>query len=279
MARGPGWLAAAAALLLLLLAPSSEAGCAELGRCCRGRDLACVSSGWRPDRSHGACYCDQACPRTMDCCHDYPQACPEVSCAVSEWSDWSGCAEPCQATYRVRRRHVVQEPRNGGEACPPLEEKAGCVEYWNQEGAECKQSLIPALITTGGYGKARKKRAASSENEGAGSLPSWKAVCRGTVPILSGCDISARGTQSAWSASIRPWIPGVCIATGMAVEAKKTTGVINKLQRRRTIYQKNKTKTRTHQTLPLTSQNEISQDSALLRNGQQLSTSECTRST
>uniref|UniRef100_A0A8C4W256 SMB domain-containing protein n=1 Tax=Gopherus evgoodei TaxID=1825980 RepID=A0A8C4W256_9SAUR len=143
MARGPGWLAAAA--LLLLLAPGSESGCAELGRCCRGRDLACVSSGWRPDRSHGACYCDQACPRTMDCCHDYPQACPEVSCAVSEWSDWSGCAEPCRATYRVRRRHVVQEPRNGGKACPPLEEKAGCVEYWNQEGAECKQSLSKCI--------------------------------------------------------------------------------------------------------------------------------------
>uniref|UniRef100_A0A8C0J4C1 SMB domain-containing protein n=1 Tax=Chelonoidis abingdonii TaxID=106734 RepID=A0A8C0J4C1_CHEAB len=123
----------------------ARAGCAELGRCCRGRDLACVSSGWRPDRSHGACYCDEACPRTMDCCHDYPQACPEVTCAVSEWSDWSGCAEPCQATYRVRRRHVVQEPRNGGEACPPLEEKAGCVEYWNQEGAECKQSLSKCI--------------------------------------------------------------------------------------------------------------------------------------
>ncbi|CAM5095785.1 unnamed protein product [Natator depressus] len=193
MARGPGWLAAAAAaLLLLLLAPSSEAGCAELGRCCRGRDLACVSSGWRPDRSHGACYCDQACPRTMDCCHDYPQACPEVSCAVSEWSDWSGCAEPCQATYRVRRRHVVQEPRNGGEACPPLEEKAGCVEYRNQEGAECKQSLIPALITTGGYGRARKKRAASSDNEGAGYCVEFQITA-----IMEGC-LQGNSSYTQW---------------------------------------------------------------------------------
>ncbi|XP_043382980.1 somatomedin-B and thrombospondin type-1 domain-containing protein isoform X3 [Chelonia mydas] len=166
MARGPGWLAAAAAaaLLLLLLAPSSEAGCAELGRCCRGRDLACVSSGWRPDRSHGACYCDQACPRTMDCCHDYPQACPEVSCAVSEWSDWSGCAEPCQATYRVRRRHVVQEPRNG----------------------------VPALITTGGYGRARKKRAASSDNEGAGYCVEFQITA-----IMEGC-LQGNSSYTQW---------------------------------------------------------------------------------
>ncbi|XP_019365277.1 PREDICTED: somatomedin-B and thrombospondin type-1 domain-containing protein-like [Gavialis gangeticus] len=93
---------------------------------------------------------------------------PVTPCTISEWSDWSGCAEPCKATYRVRRRHVIQEQRNGGEACPPLEEKAGCVEYWTQQGVECNHALLPALITTGGYGKARRKRAASSENERAG---------------------------------------------------------------------------------------------------------------
>jgi len=66
---------------------------------------------------------------------------PVIPCVVSEWSVWSGCAEPCKTTYRVRRRHVIQEPRNGGEACPPLEERAGCVEYWTQQGTECNQSL------------------------------------------------------------------------------------------------------------------------------------------
>lgn len=66
---------------------------------------------------------------------------PVIPCLVSQWSVWSGCAEPCKTTYRVRRRHVIQEPRNGGEACPPLEERAGCVEYWTRQGTECKQSL------------------------------------------------------------------------------------------------------------------------------------------
>uniref|UniRef100_A0A803YJ62 SMB domain-containing protein n=1 Tax=Meleagris gallopavo TaxID=9103 RepID=A0A803YJ62_MELGA len=82
-----------------------------------------------------------ACEHTLDCCHDYSQACPVIPCVVSQWSAWSGCAEPCKTTYRVRRRHVIQEPRNGGETCPALEERAGCVEYWTEQGTECKHKF------------------------------------------------------------------------------------------------------------------------------------------
>ncbi|XP_078221536.1 uncharacterized protein LOC144581447 [Callithrix jacchus] len=42
---------------------------------------------------------------------------PAVSCVVSEWSGWS-LVKPCQASYRVRQRHVLQEPRNGGVSWP-----------------------------------------------------------------------------------------------------------------------------------------------------------------
>ncbi|XP_054835117.1 somatomedin-B and thrombospondin type-1 domain-containing protein-like [Eublepharis macularius] len=190
MPARPSW--ALAVGLWLLAAPGAESGCAELGQCCAGRSLACVSSGWRPDGSHGPCYCDQACPYTLDCCHDYRQACPELSCVVSEWSQWSGCAEPCKATYRVRRRRVIQEPRNSGGACPPLEEKAGCLEYWNQQGKECKQSFIPALITTGGYGKARKKRAASNDNERAGYCVEFQLLA-----ITEGC-LQGNSSYTHW---------------------------------------------------------------------------------
>uniref|UniRef100_A0A8D0B7M2 SMB domain-containing protein n=1 Tax=Salvator merianae TaxID=96440 RepID=A0A8D0B7M2_SALMN len=182
----PCWTLSAAAwfslLFLLAVPPGAEGGCAKLGRCCAGRSVACVSTGWRPDGSYGPCYCDQACPHTLDCCHDYRQVCPVTSCMVSEWSVWSGCAEPCKATYRIRRRHIIQEPRNGAEVCPPLEEKAGCLEYWTQHGTKCKQSFIPALITTGGYGKARKKRAVSSENERAGYCVEFQLTA-----ITEGC--------------------------------------------------------------------------------------------
>nr|XP_005992107.1 PREDICTED: somatomedin-B and thrombospondin type-1 domain-containing protein-like [Latimeria chalumnae] len=152
----------------ILVNPRSQAGCRDEGFCCTSRNHTCVSTGWRADRSYGTCYCDQACSKALDCCHDYSEACPAVSCTVSEWSSWSGCAEPCKATYRVRRRQLMQEPRNGGDQCPPLEEKAGCAEYWNRQRVECRQSLVPALITTGGYGKARKRRDVSSENEKTG---------------------------------------------------------------------------------------------------------------
>uniref|UniRef100_A0AAR2LM14 SMB domain-containing protein n=1 Tax=Pygocentrus nattereri TaxID=42514 RepID=A0AAR2LM14_PYGNA len=129
--------------------PEAE-GCLAAGLCCSGRESSCLSRGWRTDRTHGECYCDQACGTLRDCCYDYDQACPAVPCVVSEWSVWSGCSEPCKATVRVRQRRVLQEPQNGGEPCPPLQQTAGCAEYHNQHG-HCLQSLVPALITTGAF--------------------------------------------------------------------------------------------------------------------------------
>uniref|UniRef100_A0A8D2N5P9 SBSPO protein n=1 Tax=Zonotrichia albicollis TaxID=44394 RepID=A0A8D2N5P9_ZONAL len=70
---------------------------------------------------------------------------PAIPCVVSQWSAWSGCAEPCKTTYRVRTRHIIQEPRNGGESCPALEERAGCMEYWSRQGTECQQSLSKSM--------------------------------------------------------------------------------------------------------------------------------------
>lgn len=56
---------------------------------------------------------------------------------MGEWSHWSGCAEQCHPGLRVRRRYVQQEPQNGGEPCPALEEKAGCLEYLTYQGEDC----------------------------------------------------------------------------------------------------------------------------------------------
>ncbi|XP_048406083.1 somatomedin-B and thrombospondin type-1 domain-containing protein [Stegostoma tigrinum] len=162
------------ALGLVLLEAAAEGGCVQLERCCIGRESSCHSTGWRPDRSHGTCYCDQACVHTLDCCHDYQLACPAVSCEVSEWSFWSGCAEQCKNTYRVRQRYITQEPQNGGKPCPPLEERAGCVEYHSDGDTMCRQSLVPALITMGGYGKARKKRDVFIESEAPGYCVEFK---------------------------------------------------------------------------------------------------------
>ncbi|XP_041748254.1 somatomedin-B and thrombospondin type-1 domain-containing protein isoform X2 [Coregonus clupeaformis] len=157
------WIYYCVGLMVFLVAPG-DAGCEDVGFCCTGRDPSCISKGWRADRSYGTCYCDQACTFTLDCCHDYELACPAVSCVVSEWSAWSGCAEPCRATVRMRSRQVLQEPQNGGEPCLHVEEHAGCAEY-KDHPRQCSKSLVPALITTGGYGNARKKRDIPVKND------------------------------------------------------------------------------------------------------------------
>ncbi|KAM8823869.1 somatomedin-B and thrombospondin type-1 domain-containing protein [Spinachia spinachia] len=151
------------AFACLLLAFSSlggnhwaSGGCS--GQCCRGRDLSCLTTGWRMDRTYGTCYCDEGCARTRDCCFDYFTECPAQDCAVSDWSYWSGCAEACQASVSVRVRHVEQRPSNSGEPCPSLEQRSGCREYRDGEGARCGLTSGPAFITSMEFGKGRPKQ-------------------------------------------------------------------------------------------------------------------------
>ncbi|EFB14494.1 hypothetical protein PANDA_011872, partial [Ailuropoda melanoleuca] len=131
--------------------------------CCPGRDAACFARGWRLDRVYGTCFCDQACRLTGDCCFDYARACPARPCIVGEWSPWSGCADQCKPAARVRRRPVQQEPRNGGAPCPPLEERAGCLDYSTARGQDCGHSFVPAFITTSAFNKERTRHATSPQ--------------------------------------------------------------------------------------------------------------------
>ncbi|XP_025970990.1 somatomedin-B and thrombospondin type-1 domain-containing protein [Dromaius novaehollandiae] len=154
------------------------AGCSAAGKCCEGRDAACVGRGWRADGGYGTCFCDEGCRRAGDCCHDHGQACPALPCVVGEWSHWSGCAEQCKPDLRMRRRYVQQEPKNSGEPCPALEEKAGCIEYLTHQGKDCGHEHVPAFITTSEYSKERKQRTASplwsSEKEEVGYCVEFK---------------------------------------------------------------------------------------------------------
>ncbi|XP_029447331.1 somatomedin-B and thrombospondin type-1 domain-containing protein [Rhinatrema bivittatum] len=148
-------------LLLLDVWDRAEGGCARAGKCCPGREPRCLSKGWRSSGHYGTCYCDEACALAADCCHDYARTCPALPCVVSEWSHWSGCADQCKPTLRMRTRTIQQEPQNGGEPCPALEEKAGCLEYVTYQGQNCGHSYVPAFITTAEYDKERKRRALS----------------------------------------------------------------------------------------------------------------------
>uniref|UniRef100_A0A3Q3X4W1 SMB domain-containing protein n=1 Tax=Mola mola TaxID=94237 RepID=A0A3Q3X4W1_MOLML len=180
----------------VFLASRGLAGCRDERLCCSGREPSCVSAGWKSDRSYGSCYCDQVCVSTLDCCHDYQTACPAVSCVVSEWTEWSGCVKPCTATVRRRSRTILQEPLNAGEPCPHLEEHAGCAEYWTQQG-HCHNSLVPALIITGGYGNARKKRDIPDSSDVTGYCVQFQLTS-----LTKGCQQSA-GLHTQWMQELR----------------------------------------------------------------------------
>ncbi|XP_029004878.1 somatomedin-B and thrombospondin type-1 domain-containing protein [Betta splendens] len=152
---GP-FVAFACVLLLVSRLGSQHAvsgGC--LGKCCRGRDLGCFTTDWRMDRVYGTCFCDEGCVRTKDCCFDFFTTCPAQDCVMSDWSSWSGCAKPCEPSARVRVRRIEHQPRNSGEACRRLEERAGCMEYRDPRGDQCGLNSGPAFITSMKFGEGR----------------------------------------------------------------------------------------------------------------------------
>uniref|UniRef100_A0A8C4X6M4 Somatomedin B and thrombospondin type 1 domain containing n=1 Tax=Erpetoichthys calabaricus TaxID=27687 RepID=A0A8C4X6M4_ERPCA len=159
------------ASLLSQLTPL-DGGCT--GKCCKGRDFTCTSTDWRMDRVYGICFCDETCRQTGDCCFDYPQTCPARACVVSQWSHWSGCAQQCKPAYRIRHRAIEQEPENGGVPCPPLEEKAGCLEYTDPEGRYCALNYGHAFITSMEYSEARRKRDLPYESKNLGYCVQYK---------------------------------------------------------------------------------------------------------
>ncbi|KAM9859358.1 somatomedin-B and thrombospondin type-1 domain-containing protein [Aulostomus maculatus] len=216
------WRSSSVSLLCVgvsLLVVGCQSSCRDAGLCCSGRDSSCTSKGWRPDRTYGTCYCDQTCVSTMDCCQDYETACPAVSCEVSEWTEWSGCAEPCKATVRRRSRTIQRERLNAGKPCPNLEEQAGCVEYWSEQGL-CHNSLVPALITTGGYGNARRKREIPDGSDITGYCVQFQLKS-----ITNGCKQSA-GPHTRWMQYLREghYVCVECQPPALAVGLKRCVG-------------------------------------------------------
>ncbi|XP_038622461.1 somatomedin-B and thrombospondin type-1 domain-containing protein [Tachyglossus aculeatus] len=95
-------------------------------------------------------------------CPNHPDSCPARACLVGAWSPWSACAERCQPAERVRRRPVLREPQDGGDPCPPLEEKAGCLDYLDPQGRDCGLEHVPAFITSFAHSLERNRPAPSS---------------------------------------------------------------------------------------------------------------------
>eukprot|EP01012_Entosiphon_sulcatum_P049574 TRINITY_DN6820_c0_g1_i5.p1 TRINITY_DN6820_c0_g1~~TRINITY_DN6820_c0_g1_i5.p1 ORF type:complete len:1020 (+),score=28.13 TRINITY_DN6820_c0_g1_i5:698-3757(+) len=67
------------------------------------------------------------CPALLEYEGCNEQACPDVKCQVSDWSDWSPCSVPCGGGINKRTRTVVVAP-TGTEQCSALSELRSCNE-------------------------------------------------------------------------------------------------------------------------------------------------------
>ncbi|XP_053849705.1 SCO-spondin-like isoform X1 [Vidua macroura] len=129
-----GWLLATGCLV------GATGSCRH--RCCPGRNNAC----WAPGARRARCYCDSYCQRTGDCCQDYLTTCRRaaVGCAVGPWGPWSGCSSPCGVGSRARSRQVTVPPRHGGDPCPDLKQRRGCLGQHPTCGT-AKAALLPEV--------------------------------------------------------------------------------------------------------------------------------------
>ncbi|KAM6340323.1 uncharacterized protein FN964_011725 [Alca torda] len=115
-------------------------------QCCPGRNNAC----WAPGTHRARCYCDSYCERTGDCCEDYRAVCRRaaVGCAVGPWGPWSRCSSLCGVGSKARSRQVTIPPRHGGEPCPDLKQRRGCLgEHPTCGTAKARTSGIPGRET------------------------------------------------------------------------------------------------------------------------------------
>ncbi|XP_053938769.1 SCO-spondin isoform X2 [Cuculus canorus] len=50
-----------------------------------------------------------------------------VGCVVGSWGPWSRCSSPCGVGSKARSRQVTIPPWHGGEPCPDLKQRRGCL--------------------------------------------------------------------------------------------------------------------------------------------------------
>lgn len=131
--------------------PRVEGSCREAGLCCAGRDASCVVQKTSlnaivEDPDDGACYCDHACLKLGDCCHDFKESCGVVDCQMSDFGPWSECDAECGPGVMSRERVVQGQPRNGGLPCTDLLQRRGCYGRRCDRSPEDKLHRETALL-------------------------------------------------------------------------------------------------------------------------------------
>ncbi|XP_023211060.1 somatomedin-B and thrombospondin type-1 domain-containing protein-like [Centruroides sculpturatus] len=147
-------------VVVCLTGVSSQGSCRKAKLCCSGRDSSCVVqkapvNAIIEDLSDKPCYCDHACLKVGDCCHDFKEACGVTDCEVSEWGRWSSCNVDCGTGFMSRERNIIQHPQNGGRHCPELIQKRGCLGTRCETKSVIKAHREMALILPSMYSQIR----------------------------------------------------------------------------------------------------------------------------
>lgn len=87
---------------------------------------------------------------------------------------------------------MQQEPRNGGAPCPPLEERAGCLDYSTAPGQDCGHSFGTGGFTVAAFvvcahcqrGKFRARRGSGRGRPAQGGQEAQEMLDKG---VSAGC--------------------------------------------------------------------------------------------
>jgi len=111
-----------------------------------------------------------------------PPGPPHVDCKYDAWSDWAACSH-CSGE-RLRYRHILRYPENGGQACQPaaMEESSKCPRKCHTKlfCAWADWGMWNTCSTTCGTGgrRHRKRHLHLSTSDSAPLLPDWASLAK-----------------------------------------------------------------------------------------------------
>jgi len=71
-----------------------------------------------------------------------------VDCKVGPWTNWGSCDRSCGGGKQYRIRTITQQPRNGGNSCPALQEERACNSdacYWLSLQGRSKSEQVKVI--------------------------------------------------------------------------------------------------------------------------------------
>ncbi|KAM7089831.1 uncharacterized protein J5F26_011855 isoform 2-T3 [Ciconia maguari] len=97
-----------------------------------------------------------------------------VGCVVGPWGPWSRCSSPCGVGSKARSRQVTVPPRHGGEPCPDLKQRRGCLgEHPTCGTAKEVAKILPDSFSWDFWDPWRRAGLLLSEEPSGSPLPSY----------------------------------------------------------------------------------------------------------